>query len=323
MRRKSWPFISLLFLLLWLSACGTAVQPVAQGTTSKSPTVAATSTSSSASLSISGQVATATPGTSHGAKGSITPTPTSQATGSAPPASTDGGLVTVPPGGTLPTEAQCAARVQASSFEPRPENSQSNDSVPTAQQLATMQAAPWGPNFGMTTAADTLLRQITGDYTGTTDEILQWAACKWGVSPDLVRAEAVVESYWRQNTMGDNTTDQTFCPPGAWNGSSCYQSYGVLQIKYYYFQNAWPMARDDTAFNAEYVYGILRSCYDGLTTYLSNDTPLSGYPAYHAGDMWGCIGRWFSGAWYTQGAVDYINKVKAVLADKTWLQSGF
>jgi autotransporter family porin len=171
--------------------------------------------------------------------------------------------------------------------------------------------------------ADTLRQQITGNFTGTTDEILQWVACKWGVSPDLVRAEAVVESYWKQSQAGDYTNDQTYCPPGTWDGQGCYQSYGILQIKYYYFKGAWPMSRDDTAFNAEYVYGILRACYEGWTTYLSDDTPLPGYPAYHAGDIWGCIGRWYSGDWYSQDAVSYIQQVKTDLADKTWLQTDF
>jgi len=225
------------------------------------------------------------------------------------------------PGSTLPTEAQCAARVKDSSFEPRPENYQANHRVPTAQQIAAL--APWGPAMGQSSQADSLRRQITGNFTGTTDEILQWVACKWGVDPDLVRAEAVVESYWRQSNEGDSTTDQSLCPPGTWNGQSCYQSYGILQIKYTYFQSAWPMSRDDTAFNAEYVYGIIRACYEGWTTYLNSDTPLPGYPRYHAGDIWGCLGRWFSGGWYDQGAIDYIKNVQAAMADKTWLQAGF
>jgi hypothetical protein len=29
---------------------------------------------------------------------------------------------------------------------------------------------------------------VTGDYTGTTDEILQWLSCKWGIDIDMIRA---------------------------------------------------------------------------------------------------------------------------------------
>ena len=83
------------------------------------------------------------------------------------------------------------------------------------------------------------------------------------------------------------------------------------------------MSRDYTAFNAEYVYGVIRTCYEGWTTYLNDLTPLAGYPRYHAGDIWGCLGRWYSGGWYTQNAINYINQVKSALAGKDWLQAGF
>ena len=29
--------------------------------------------------------------------------------------------------------------------------------------------------------------RVTGNFTGTTDMILQWAACKWGIDEDIVR----------------------------------------------------------------------------------------------------------------------------------------
>lgn len=226
-----------------------------------------------------------------------------------------------PPGAVLPTEAQCAASIKRSSFEPRPQNAQANQTVPTAQQIAAL--APWDAKMGQNPLADSLRKQISGNFTGTTDEVLQWAACKWGIDPNIARAEAVIESTWMQSQRGDYTSDQTACPPGTWDGQGCYQSYGILQVKYIYFQSAWPMMRTDTAFNAEFMYGIIRACYEGWTTYLSQRTPLPGYPPYHAGDIWGCIGRWFSGGWYDQGAVDYIQKVKTAMANKAWLQAGF
>jgi hypothetical protein len=83
------------------------------------------------------------------------------------------------------------------------------------------------------------------------------------------------------------------------------------------------MSRDDTAFNVEYVLGVIRTCFEGWTTYLNNRTPLPGYARYHAGDIWGCLGRWYSGSWYDQGAVNYIQKVKTALAQKAWLEAGF
>lgn len=225
------------------------------------------------------------------------------------------------PGATLPSEAFCASHVARSSWEPRPDNQAANMRVPTSAQIAAL--SPWDASIGLDPRADQLRRQVTGNYTGTTDEILQWVACKWGVPADVVRAQAVVESYWHQSQQGDWSTTQSDCPPGTWNGSGCYQSYGLLQIKYKYFASAWPMSRDDTAFSAEYMYGQIRICYEGWTTYLSQRTPLPGYPTYHAGDLWGCLGRWYSGGWYDQGAVNYISKVKAAYDQKVWRSAGF
>jgi hypothetical protein len=228
---------------------------------------------------------------------------------------------TLPPGAKLPSESECAARVRRNAWEPRPDNTVANHRVPTAQQVS--QVAHWGPSFGFDPRAESLRSQITGNFTGTTDEIIQWVACKWGIDEDIVRAEAVAESYWHQSQLGDWTTDQSSCPPGTWNGSGCYQSYGILQLKFSNFQSTWPMSRDDTAFSAEFVYAVIRTCYEGWTTYLSEGTPVAGYPRYHAGDIWGCLGRWYSGWWYTQGAINYINTVKDHLANEEWRQAGF
>jgi hypothetical protein len=44
---------------------------------------------------------------------------------------------------------------------------------------------------------------------------------------------------------------------------------------------------------------------------------------YHAGDLWGCIGFWYSGGWYDAGAKNYINQVQNRYATKPWLEPGF
>lgn len=242
-------------------------------------------------------------------------------TSTTPTTTTGNNNTTLPPGSPLPSESTCASRVASSSFEPRPDNYAANHQVPTAAQLANMH--PWVPSIGMDSKSDSLRKQITGNFTGTTDEIFQWVACKWGIDVNIVRAEAVTESNWHQSQLGDYTTDQTLCPPGTWNGTGCYQSYGILQMKYIYWTGAWPMSRDDTAFNAEVVYGWLRNCYEGWADYLYQDTPATGYPRYHAGDIWGCLGFWFSGSWYNQGAINYITVTKEHYAQQPWLQPGF
>jgi autotransporter family porin len=228
----------------------------------------------------------------------------------------------LPPGSALPSDAQCAAQVPASTWEPRPANDSANHTVPTAQQLANL--GTWDPSRGMNAKSDALRQRVTGHYTGTTDQILQWVACKWGIDPDIARAQAVVESYWRMGQVGDLTSDPSGCPPhAAYQGSQCYQSYGILQIKYQYYKGAFPMARQDTALNADYVFGWIRNCDEGWADYLYDLSPDSGYPKYHAGDIWGCLGFWFSGGWYNSGAIRYISSVQNTYNQKVWLTSAF
>ena len=279
-------------------------------------------TSSGYTLAVQSHHVTATAAPTTKAKATVTPGSSQNKTGTGTSTSPVVNIgATLPPGSSLPSDSACASQITSSSFEPRSDNYAANHQVPTAAQIANLH--PWNPLIGMASNSDTLRRRITGNFTGTTDEILQWAACKWGIDVNIIRAEAVTESHWHQSQLGDYTTNQSLCPPGTWNGSSCYQSYGILQIKYIYFQSEWPMSRNDTAFNADFVYGWLRNCYEGWADYLYQATPVSGYPRYHAGDIWGCLGFWFSGTWYSQGAINYINETRGFYAQKPWLQSGF
>lgn len=234
---------------------------------------------------------------------------------------TEARFATLLPGSSLPGETKCASLIQRSSWEERPDNTQANHRVPTTQQIAAL--APWGPSIGLNARADTLRKQITGNFTGTTDEIIQWVACKWGIDVNIIRAQAVKESEWHQNYRGDWTTNYKLCPPGTWNGTGCYQSYGILQIKYIYSSSTWPMSRDDTAFNLDYAYAYTRACYEGLVDYLYNSSPVPGYPSYRSGDLWGCIGSWYSGGWYDQQAINYIDSIKTFFHNEEWAKPDF
>jgi hypothetical protein len=83
------------------------------------------------------------------------------------------------------------------------------------------------------------------------------------------------------------------------------------------------MSRDSTAFNIDYVLAWYRSVYDGQVTWLKQRTPVSGYPAYQAGDMWGTVGQHFAGGWYNWDALKYIEKVKQHLNSRTWESTHF
>jgi hypothetical protein len=174
-------------------------------------------------------------------------------------------------------------------------------------------------------AASTIAPRIDGDFTGTTQEILRWTACKWGIDENIVYAQAAVESWWRQDTLGDWGTDATACPPGHGFGADgkagqCPQSYGVLQDRWPYMKQGWPGYDRSTAMDADVAYGIWRSCYDGYETWLN--TVDHGQP-YAKGDVWGCVGRWFSGRWHTSASDGYVTKVKQYETEQIWRTPDF
>ena len=229
---------------------------------------------------------------------------------------------TLPPGSTLPSDAECAAQVVRSAWEPRPDNATANATEASPAELQTFKSDSWG---GVDARANTVLRQrVSGAFTGTTDEIIQWAACKWGLDVNVVRAQAATESWWHQSAAGDLTTDSTLWPPGATcqDAAHCYQSYGLLQIKWTYWQSAWPIARDSTAFNVDAALSWRRVCFEGYIEWLTAPGS-TGYPNYGPGDLWGCVGQWYSGGWYDSGATGYIATVQENLSNQVWLGKYF
>ncbi len=224
---------------------------------------------------------------------------------------------TLPPGAVLPTGAECARWVRESpEGEIRPGNWRANHT--TGHRVAVYFFARDEP------AADQRLApRINGRFTGTTEEILRWAACKWGINQDVVFAQAAVESWWRQSTLGDWGTSASACPSGhkpTTQHPRCAQSYGILQNHYPDEKSAWPAIGDSTAMNTDTAYAIWRACYDGDETWLST-VPHVGH--YHRGDMWGCVGRWFADRWYTPLAQQYIARVQGYLHEHIWLTKGF
>src|SRR5207248_9476322 len=316
------------------------------------------------------------------------PAPTRPPTSTAaPPASGYFGLRTVGSWSSLPSDAQCAAQVHYSTWEPRPQNSQQNNTRPAPGAMAAAFAArPRNQGGSYNPLWDSwLLHRVDGQFTGTTDEIFQWAACKWGLPDNLIRADAVEESTWFQYLH--YPTDASY---GGGGGGSCYWLYGcgdafaspsaasiaycngiallgVLSSEIHNYQKdpltgaggspytpasglcpktfsilglmswddpAWtapypaypgnqngtfPFTRDSTAAAADYYGAAIRGCYEGWEPWLKS----TGTRNYGAGDLWGCIGAWYSGDWRSSAADSYLGNVQSTENNTTWLTPVF
>jgi hypothetical protein len=228
---------------------------------------------------------------------------------------------TLPPGAQLPSGALCAKLVDATPLaETKSGNRQYNSR--TGGRVGTKFLASDGPQ------AEKLAKRINGDFTGSTIDILRWAACKWGINQDIVFAQAAVESWWQQDTLGGWTTDRADCPPSkpgnkldqADKPGQCPVTWGILQNTYQPGLTGWPAIAGSTAMNADAAYAVWRSCYDGYETWL-NTMPRGSQ--YHEGNVWGCVGRWFSGQWLNPPALGYIAQVKQYMREKIWLKPSF
>lgn len=226
---------------------------------------------------------------------------TGEAPGTAAPVSTETALAGTkstfrPAGSPVLSDAEAAARVRPSGPEVRPVNATRNLTMPTAEQLEQFRAANQ-------TLYEPHKQLVTGAFTGTTDEIIQWAAWKWGIDEDVFRAQAVQETWWDTNVAGDGGI-----------------SHGLFQIKRTVHLGTHPLSVDSTAFNADYTGALFRWYYDGHATWVMD---VEHGKDYAPGDAWGAIGAHYAGRWWTEGAQEYVGLVQQHLADRTWEKAGF
>ena len=146
--------------------------------------------------SISAAVALAVSLAAAGAGSAAAKTPRSAVSAQVTAAAAPAYFHTVPPGPRLPTGAQCATWVRA-----RPVQGEQG------RQPAVQ------PDHRPAGRRDVLLRrrgrQRIDDRAADqrqlhrpTEQILRWAACKWGIDQNIVFAQAAVESWWRQDDQG-------------------------------------------------------------------------------------------------------------------------
>lgn len=172
-------------------------------------------------------------------------------------------------------------------IEVRPENNVANHTPgrPTRPELFTADES-FRPYYAL----------IDGNFVGATEEILAWAARKWGFDrlgyPDLAKAMAVVESWWIQSAVG---------PTGA---------VGILQVHPDYWPDTDP-AVWSTAYNADYAMAVVRYLYDA-GSWLGTGT---------TGNIRNAVGAWECGCGYSGGGT-YATRVFGYYDSKPWLHPG-
>lgn len=227
-------------------------------------------------------------------------------------------------GATLPSGSECSTRVRPA---------------------AEIRSANATPNHTKGIGGNYYYSRVAGDYTGTTDEIIQWAACKWGMDEDMLRAQMAQESYWHQSAIGDFTTTGSSCSPvypianypAQYNGDAlhnnqCPESVGMSQVRWLYHKSAFYKSTNEipveltnnaifsTAYNVDYYGAVWRSCFNGEMTWLNT---VERGADYVSGDAYGCMGVWFAGRWRTSPALSYIDGVQQNLATRIWETPAF
>lgn len=207
-----------------------------------------------------------------------------------------------------------------------------NDYVPTAAQVRRFRRArtsagqtnlQFNPYYGYVDGGDELRNP-------STDDLIQWAAHKWGIPENWLRAEYVHESYWSQFVLGDDTP-----VPASWYGRypsqsrvarsrGVYQSLGITQVRWApdgsLHPGTEPLRWLSTAFNIDYQAATLRFFYDNpeRTRSAWND------PSYRPCQAWASVGAWYSPyPWANAGQQTYASAVRQVLSDRTWTSSSF
>jgi hypothetical protein len=217
---------------------------------------------------------------------------------------------------TLPRSAStCASSIIHSSWEPRHDNDASNHTVGDG-------AYTWGPaaTDQYWSGWSSRVPLVQGQFTGTTTEMFSWAACRWGIEEDILRAVAVIESTWHQSTWGDRCG----------GGDQTIGSFSVMQIKNKNCDGSllWggmPDVVQSTALAVDLYAARTRACFNGDFydggSWLYHGQTVRQIAAAHGWNyvLWGCVGSWYSGDWYDSGAVNYIHNVQTALAQRTWL----
>lgn len=218
------------------------------------------------------------------------------------------------PAGRAPLSDAAAAKLVQPRIEFWSINQAANNYVPTTAQLNSFhKLAAKGPRpnryYALVTGRD-------GLKNPTTDELVEWAAIKWGIPTIDLQAIVYDESRGRQNDLGDYepvSKAAYFATPVYARGTypHVYESLGISQIKWVAYNNLHnpgtdPLRWQSTAFALDYLGATVRYYYDGLCNWCGR--------GYTKGQQWGSIGAWNEPKpWGNPKAQAYIGRIKSYL----------
>lgn len=170
---------------------------------------------------------------------------------------------------------------------------------------------------------------LDGLRHASTDDLIQWAAHKWGIPEDWLRAEYVQESYWNGFQMGDRASVsphwyRLYPPQSRLPGGRVYESLGITQVKWLpdgsIGAGTEPLRWESTAFNVDYQAAMVRFYYDNP----EGTRSAWGDSTYAPCQSWRSIGGWFNPyPWGNAGQAQYVDEVQQHLASRTWATSSF
>lgn len=237
-------------------------------------------------------------------------------------------------------------------------NTPMNGSQVNQQQLQLFIGNPEPDAGGNPTLPSADYKDIVANYNAiispipSTDMLIRWTACRWGLDEDTMKAQFWVESSWHEDTAGDKGNSPTTCSstPFAlsqniydanvdWANntrrrvqSGCFQSYGIGQEKVIFLPTTFPLVKDNTAFAVDYRGAATRGCLNGdQETWFKNAVPpkCTATAGSHGNcdqpvsvdKFQGCVATHFSGGWWDSGAQSYFNGpngIAAAITAKPW-----
>jgi hypothetical protein len=167
-------------------------------------------------------------------------------------------------------------------------NLNANNYTPTAAELSTFHSV-----------APSWTSSVNGQCPQglTTGELIQYVACTYGINPQLLMAQAVVETGGnniQQSSLGDQ-------------GRSC----GIFQVAFKGANHGWfgnnenDLPCESTCVNGQFVAAHLIAAYNGQT----GEVP--------AGNLNLALGSWYDGS-NQSGDLSYAQAVCTQLSDQGW-----